>query len=662
MPRMNAIDHSDIDGRLLQVLLAVVEERSVTRAAARLDVTQSAVSHQLDRLRAITGDPLFVKSGRGIVATARAEALALHARRLLDELRAFAQGGSFDAAGFEGPVTIAANDLQRDLLLPLCAVHACVHRSSGCASCRRACRCRSCCATAAACWRSRRAHPRPATWCSAGCSRTAGSSTSTPRCATAARPGRLPRRRAPAGAPRDARAARHRPFHRRARHPPPRRGHGGRLLRRRTLPARQRLPGHAARSAARQPAARLPARRRRSPTPPMPMFMVWHQRHEADAMHRSAARRTVGHRRAGGVAAAVNCRRRGEADGAARPAAARRHPLALRATASTASTMHVLEAGSNRRPARRAAAARLPGARLQLAQGDAAAGRRPATTWCARPARLRPHHRLGRATTTATWRRSGLLNLVRDAIGLARGARPSRRSAVVGHDFGSPVAAWCALVRPDVFRSRGADERAVRPAAPSPRGSRRRPRTTSTPRSRRCRGRASITSGTTSTREANADMRHCAAGRARFPARLLPPQERRLARRTSPSRWRAGRAEELAQMPTYYVMDLDQGMAETVAPQMPTAARSPPAAGCPTPSWRSTRPSTAAPASRAACTGIAAHAAARAMRRAAALRRPHASTCRRCSSRARATGASTSARRAASACSKRPARSMRGST
>jgi DNA-binding transcriptional LysR family regulator len=121
---MSAIDHSDIDGRLLQVLLAVTEERSVTRAAAKLDVTQSAVSHQLDRLRAITGDALFVKSGRGIVPTARAEALALQARRLLDELRAFAQGGSFDPAAFEGTVTIAANDLQRDLLLPLLLRHA----------------------------------------------------------------------------------------------------------------------------------------------------------------------------------------------------------------------------------------------------------------------------------------------------------------------------------------------------------------------------------------------------------------------------------------------------------------------------------------------------------------------------------------------------------
>jgi DNA-binding transcriptional LysR family regulator len=121
---MSGIDHSDIDGRLLQALLAVLEERSVTRAAHRLDLTQSAVSHQLERLRAITGDALFVKSGRGIVPTARAEALAVQARRLLDELRAFAQGGSFDPAAFEGTVTIAANDLQRDLLLPLLLHHA----------------------------------------------------------------------------------------------------------------------------------------------------------------------------------------------------------------------------------------------------------------------------------------------------------------------------------------------------------------------------------------------------------------------------------------------------------------------------------------------------------------------------------------------------------
>ena len=73
---MSKFDWSDLDARLLQLLVAVVEVGSITGAAQRLGVTQSAVSHLLDKLRAITGDPLFVKSGRGIVATARAEALA----------------------------------------------------------------------------------------------------------------------------------------------------------------------------------------------------------------------------------------------------------------------------------------------------------------------------------------------------------------------------------------------------------------------------------------------------------------------------------------------------------------------------------------------------------------------------------------------------------
>jgi DNA-binding transcriptional LysR family regulator len=81
------LDHRDLDGRLLELLVAVFEEGSITRAAARLGVTQSAVSHLLDKLRGITGDALFVKSGRGIVATVRAEVLAGQAREVLDQLR-----------------------------------------------------------------------------------------------------------------------------------------------------------------------------------------------------------------------------------------------------------------------------------------------------------------------------------------------------------------------------------------------------------------------------------------------------------------------------------------------------------------------------------------------------------------------------------------------
>jgi len=115
---MSKFDHLDLDGRLLQLLMAVVETGSVTRAAERLGVTQSAVSHLLDKLRAITNDPLFVKSGRGIVATERAEKLAAQARELLSALHGFAQSDPFDPSLWKAHITIAANDFQRDLLLP----------------------------------------------------------------------------------------------------------------------------------------------------------------------------------------------------------------------------------------------------------------------------------------------------------------------------------------------------------------------------------------------------------------------------------------------------------------------------------------------------------------------------------------------------------------
>ncbi|MFM6986208.1 MAG: LysR family transcriptional regulator [Hydrogenophaga sp.] len=115
---MNEFDWSDLDARLLRLLVTVVDSGGITAAAQTLGVTQSAVSHQLDKLRAITGDALFVKRGRGIVATARAEELATQARELLHQLQAFARPGTFDPRHWQGSVTVAANDFQRDVLLP----------------------------------------------------------------------------------------------------------------------------------------------------------------------------------------------------------------------------------------------------------------------------------------------------------------------------------------------------------------------------------------------------------------------------------------------------------------------------------------------------------------------------------------------------------------
>lgn len=115
---MKKFNHLDLDGHLLHLLRTVIEQGSVTAAAHTLGITQSAVSHQLDRLRNIVGDALFVKSGRGIAPTARAEALALHAQVLLTQLQGFVHSGVFEPARLNKCFTIAANDLQRDLLLP----------------------------------------------------------------------------------------------------------------------------------------------------------------------------------------------------------------------------------------------------------------------------------------------------------------------------------------------------------------------------------------------------------------------------------------------------------------------------------------------------------------------------------------------------------------
>ena len=115
---MSKIDWMNLDVRLLRLLVTVVDTGSITAAAHRLGVTQSAVSHLLDKLRGITGDALFTKSGRGIVATARALTLAERARELLGDLERFAQPEVFEAAKWETTFTIAANDFQRDVLLP----------------------------------------------------------------------------------------------------------------------------------------------------------------------------------------------------------------------------------------------------------------------------------------------------------------------------------------------------------------------------------------------------------------------------------------------------------------------------------------------------------------------------------------------------------------
>jgi len=87
---------SAIDLNLLVVFDAVMQDRSVTRAASRLGLSQPAMSHALTRLRNRMKDDLFVRSPRGMVPTPRAEELALPIRQALEALQQSLEPTQFD--------------------------------------------------------------------------------------------------------------------------------------------------------------------------------------------------------------------------------------------------------------------------------------------------------------------------------------------------------------------------------------------------------------------------------------------------------------------------------------------------------------------------------------------------------------------------------------
>jgi DNA-binding transcriptional LysR family regulator len=114
-----------IDLHHIRVLCTVLQERSVSRAALLLQSTQPAVSAQLRRLRALTGDPLLVRAGTGMRPTEQALQMLDPARRMLqDAERLFgahqrsARGPGFDAAAASGSFRVAASDYLDPLFLP----------------------------------------------------------------------------------------------------------------------------------------------------------------------------------------------------------------------------------------------------------------------------------------------------------------------------------------------------------------------------------------------------------------------------------------------------------------------------------------------------------------------------------------------------------------
>jgi DNA-binding transcriptional LysR family regulator len=106
-----------IDLNLLVALDALLKEQSVTRAADRLALTQPTVSAMLARLRKLFGDPLFVRTQRGILPTPRALALAPTLTQWLSEAHDLVAGEQFEPATARITASLSANDYIQSALI-----------------------------------------------------------------------------------------------------------------------------------------------------------------------------------------------------------------------------------------------------------------------------------------------------------------------------------------------------------------------------------------------------------------------------------------------------------------------------------------------------------------------------------------------------------------
>lgn len=113
------IDLSRADLNLLVLFETVLQERHVGRAAARLHLSPSAVSHGLGRLRRLLSDPLFLRTPKGVVPTERATDLAEPIADILARVRTVVSTAEpFDAATSTRRFTIGAPDAVSAVILP----------------------------------------------------------------------------------------------------------------------------------------------------------------------------------------------------------------------------------------------------------------------------------------------------------------------------------------------------------------------------------------------------------------------------------------------------------------------------------------------------------------------------------------------------------------
>ena len=117
---LNEIDLSRADLNLLVLFETVIEERNVGRAAERLNLSASAVSHGLGRLRRLLNDPLFLKTPKGVVPTERARELAAPIGDILARVRSvISTAEPFEPARSRRRFTIGTSDGFSVFLPPL---------------------------------------------------------------------------------------------------------------------------------------------------------------------------------------------------------------------------------------------------------------------------------------------------------------------------------------------------------------------------------------------------------------------------------------------------------------------------------------------------------------------------------------------------------------
>lgn len=115
---MNAIHFDALDLNLLRVFEALIEERSATRAGARLGLTQSAISHALNRLRYVVKDELFVRGPDGMQPTERAAEIAPRLRHGLAQLQLALAPSEFVPATTDRHFTMTCTEYAAAVLLP----------------------------------------------------------------------------------------------------------------------------------------------------------------------------------------------------------------------------------------------------------------------------------------------------------------------------------------------------------------------------------------------------------------------------------------------------------------------------------------------------------------------------------------------------------------